>query len=239
MTSADVVVIGGGVNGASIAFNLARLGVRRVVLRAPAPRSGRLGQIGLPRAHALHQRGESRLAWESLKVFRDFDPWWAATAASRRRLRPDRGPRPRRGPARPMWPCSSAWASTPVSSRGKSSARDLARPARRRHRRRGLRARLGIRRSQRHDVRLRGGRAQAGATIETDCEALRIVTEGGRVAGVETSRAGGRCPWWWPSPARGPAGFSIRSGSTSGSRPTASRSRSSAGRRASRAVTRW
>jgi len=27
-----------------------------------------------------------------------------------------------------------------------------------------------------------------GATIETDCEALRIVTEGGRVAGVETSR---------------------------------------------------
>jgi glycine/D-amino acid oxidase-like deaminating enzyme len=32
MTSADVVIIGGGVNGASVAFNLARLGVRRVVL---------------------------------------------------------------------------------------------------------------------------------------------------------------------------------------------------------------
>src|SRR5262249_61700508 len=27
-----------------------------------------------------------------------------------------------------------------------------------------------------------------GASVETDCEALRIVVEGGRVAGVETSR---------------------------------------------------
>ena len=30
MTNADVVVIGGGVNGVSTAFNLASLGVRRV-----------------------------------------------------------------------------------------------------------------------------------------------------------------------------------------------------------------
>jgi len=32
MASADVVVIGGGVNGVSTAFNLARLGVRRVTV---------------------------------------------------------------------------------------------------------------------------------------------------------------------------------------------------------------
>jgi glycine/D-amino acid oxidase-like deaminating enzyme len=44
-------------------------------------------------------------------------------------------------------------------------------------------------------------------------------------------------PWWWPSPARGPASFSIRSASTSGSRPTGSRCRYFAGRKASRAVT--
>src|SRR5437867_2734194 len=74
MTSADVVIIGGGVNGASIAFNLARLGVRRVVLlerrHLGAGASGKSGS--LVRMHYTNE-AESRLAWESLKVFRDFD----------------------------------------------------------------------------------------------------------------------------------------------------------------------
>ena len=74
MTSADVVIIGGGVNGASVAFNLARLGVRRVVLlerrHLGAGASGKSGS--LVRMHYTNE-AESRLAWESLKVFRNFD----------------------------------------------------------------------------------------------------------------------------------------------------------------------
>src|SRR6266545_4656234 len=73
MSSADVVIIGGGVNGASIAFNLARLGVRRVALlerrHLGAGASGKSGS--LVRMHYTNE-AESRLAWESLRVFRDF-----------------------------------------------------------------------------------------------------------------------------------------------------------------------
>ena len=73
MTSADVVVIGGGVNGASTAFHLTGLGVRRVVLlerrQLAAGASGKSG--ALVRMHYTNE-AESRLAWESLKVFRNF-----------------------------------------------------------------------------------------------------------------------------------------------------------------------
>src|SRR6202171_2188332 len=73
MTSADVVIIGGGVNGASTAFNLASLGVKRVtVLERRHLAAGATGKSGsLVRMHYTNE-AESRLAWESLKVFRDF-----------------------------------------------------------------------------------------------------------------------------------------------------------------------
>src|SRR5712692_647930 len=67
MRSADVVVIGGGVNGASAAFNLASLVVERRHLAAGA--SGKSGS--LVRMHYTND-AEARLAFESLKVFRDF-----------------------------------------------------------------------------------------------------------------------------------------------------------------------
>jgi sarcosine oxidase subunit beta len=74
MPSADVVVVGGGVNGASTAFQLARLGVRRVVLverrRLAAGATGKSGS--LVRMHYTNET-ESRLARVSLDVFRDFD----------------------------------------------------------------------------------------------------------------------------------------------------------------------
>src|SRR5262249_35772344 len=75
MTSADVVVIGGGVNGTSTAFNLARLGVKRVtLLERRALAAGATGKSGsLVRMHYTNE-AESRLAWESLKIFRGFDP---------------------------------------------------------------------------------------------------------------------------------------------------------------------
>ena len=73
MRSADVVVIGGGVNGASTAFNLASLGVKRIILverrHLAAGASGKSGS--LVRMHYTND-AEARLAFESLKVFRDF-----------------------------------------------------------------------------------------------------------------------------------------------------------------------
>src|SRR5213596_2949935 len=73
MENADVVIIGGGVNGASTAFNLTSLGVRRViVVERRHLGAGATGKSGsLVRMHYTNE-AESRLAWESLKVFRDF-----------------------------------------------------------------------------------------------------------------------------------------------------------------------
>jgi glycine/D-amino acid oxidase-like deaminating enzyme len=71
--TADVVVIGGGVNGTSTAFHLALLGVRNVVLLERRQlAAGATGKSGaLVRMHYTNEP-ESRLAFESLKVFRNF-----------------------------------------------------------------------------------------------------------------------------------------------------------------------
>src|SRR5262245_23733521 len=73
MTRADVIVIGGGANGASTAFHLASRGVKKVLLlerrQLAAGATGKSGS--LVRMHYTNEP-ESRLAFESLKVFRDF-----------------------------------------------------------------------------------------------------------------------------------------------------------------------
>jgi sarcosine oxidase subunit beta len=70
MTTADVVVIGGGANGTSTAFHLASLGVPRVTLverrHLGAGATGKSGS--LVRMHYTNEI-EARLAHESLKVF--------------------------------------------------------------------------------------------------------------------------------------------------------------------------
>ena len=74
MRTADVVVIGGGVNGASAAFHLTTLGVRDVLLvERRHLAAGATGKSGaLVRMHYTNE-AESRLALESLKIFREFD----------------------------------------------------------------------------------------------------------------------------------------------------------------------
>src|SRR2546427_13136118 len=70
---ADVIVVGGGANGASTAYHLAARGVRRVLLlerrHLGAGATGKSGS--LVRMHYTNE-AESRLAFESLKIFREF-----------------------------------------------------------------------------------------------------------------------------------------------------------------------
>src|SRR5262245_843016 len=73
MKRADVVVVGGGVNGASTAYHLAARGVKNVLLiERKHLAAGATGKSGsLVRMHYTNEP-ESRLAFESLKIFRDF-----------------------------------------------------------------------------------------------------------------------------------------------------------------------
>src|SRR5215203_1692913 len=73
-SSAGVVIIGGGVNGLSTAFQLAKRGVRDiVVLERRHLGSGATGKSGaLVRCHYANVP-EARLTHESLRIFRNWD----------------------------------------------------------------------------------------------------------------------------------------------------------------------
>jgi sarcosine oxidase subunit beta len=189
MTSADVVIIGGGVNGASVAFNLARLGVRRVVLlerrHLGAGASGKSGS--LVRMHYTNE-AESRLAWESLKVFRNFDamvggdcgfeapgfvqivdPAHADALRANVAMQQGLGIDTRLVSRDELTEISPDLRVDDVGAAAYEPGSGFADP-------------------NATTFAFAAAARRLGATIETDCEALRIVTEGGRVAGVETSR---------------------------------------------------
>src|SRR5207247_11411092 len=70
--TADVVVVGGGVNGASIAYALAVRGVNVVLLEKDALASGASGRSSaLVRMHYTNE-WDARLAWASFPTFRDW-----------------------------------------------------------------------------------------------------------------------------------------------------------------------
>jgi sarcosine oxidase, subunit beta len=70
--TADVVVIGGGVNGASIAYALASKGVKGVLVEKGAVASGASGRSSaLVRMHYTNE-WDARLAWASFPVFRHW-----------------------------------------------------------------------------------------------------------------------------------------------------------------------
>ena len=70
--TADVIVVGAGVQGASVAFHLAERGVRVVVLERQSVASGATGRSsGFVRMH-YDLESEARLAWASHGYFRDW-----------------------------------------------------------------------------------------------------------------------------------------------------------------------
>ena len=70
--TADVIIIGGGVQGASLAFHLAARGVRATVFEKQFVGAGATGRSsGLVRMH-YDTEVDSRLAWESFQYFRNW-----------------------------------------------------------------------------------------------------------------------------------------------------------------------
>jgi len=188
MRRADVVVVGGGVNGASTAYHLAARGMKNVLLLERRHLgAGATGKSGaLVRMHYTNE-AESRLALESLKIFRDFrnivggdcgfepigflqivpagyEEALARNVARQQRLgiateaiTPDR--------LRDLLPGArvddigaAAW--EPDSGFADPNATTFA---------------------------FAEAAQRLGVTLETGCEVTRIVTERGRVTGVETS----------------------------------------------------
>src|SRR3954463_783036 len=71
--TADVVVIGAGVQGASLAFHLASRGARVVVVERSVSGAGATGRSsGLVRVY-YDLLAEAKLAWESFQWFRDWE----------------------------------------------------------------------------------------------------------------------------------------------------------------------
>jgi sarcosine oxidase subunit beta len=70
--TADVLIIGGGVQGASLAFHLARRGVKPIVLEKTFVAAGATGRSsGLVRMH-YDTEAAARLAWVSFQYFRNW-----------------------------------------------------------------------------------------------------------------------------------------------------------------------
>ncbi len=71
--TADVIIIGGGIHGASLAFHLAQRGVKPLVLERKFVASGATGRSsGLVRMH-YDMRLESELVWQSFRYFRNWE----------------------------------------------------------------------------------------------------------------------------------------------------------------------
>ena len=71
--TADVIIIGGGIHGASLAFHLGRRRLKALVLEKNVLASGATGRSsGLVRMH-YDLEPESRLAWESFQYFQDWE----------------------------------------------------------------------------------------------------------------------------------------------------------------------
>src|SRR5688572_17544409 len=188
MRSADVVVIGGGCIGASTAFQLTTMGVRKVhLVERRHLAAGATGKSGaLVRMHYTND-AESRLAFESLKIFRDFDGivggrcgfepvgFMQLVGAEYRDALGRNVERQRRlgidtreitlDDARALLPGADL---TNVGAVAYEPGSGFADP---------VATTFAFAEAAR----------RGGATISTHCEAVRVVTEGGRVAGVDTS----------------------------------------------------
>ncbi len=72
-TSSDVIIVGGGINGASIAFNLAKEGLKVILIEKDFIAAGPTGRSSaIIRQHYSHEE-TARMALRSLHIFQNFD----------------------------------------------------------------------------------------------------------------------------------------------------------------------
>jgi sarcosine oxidase subunit beta len=188
MRTADVVVIGGGAIGASTAFHLTSLGVRNVLLvERRHLAAGATGKSGaLVRMHYTNE-AESRLAVESLKIFRDFEGIVGGSCGFEavgflQLVGPEYREALRRNVARQQRLGIGTQELSLEATRALLPGIELT----------GVGAVAyepgsGFADPTATAYAFAAAARRAGATVETHCEALRVVTEGGRVAAVETS----------------------------------------------------
>ena len=189
MRTADVVVIGGGAIGASTAFHLTSLGVRNVLLvERRHLAAGATGKSGaLVRMHYTNET-ESRLAVESLKIFRDFDRIVGASCGFEavgflQLVGPEYREALRRNVARQQRLGIDTHEVSLDDTRALLPGIELA----------GVGAVAyepgsGFADPTATAYAFAAAARRAGATIASHCEALRVVTEAGRVTAVETSQ---------------------------------------------------
>src|SRR5437867_11879449 len=188
MRTADVVVIGGGVNGASTAFHLTTLGVRDVLLLERRHlAAGATGKSGaLVRMHYTNDV-ESRLALESLKVFRDFGAIVGGECGFEpvgfvQLVGPEYRDALRRNVARQQALGIDTREASLDDVRRLLPGVDLA----------GVGAAAwepgsGFADPNATTYAFAEAARRGGATVQTRCEAVRVVVEGGQVMGVETT----------------------------------------------------
>ncbi|HEV8585281.1 MAG TPA: FAD-binding oxidoreductase [Methylomirabilota bacterium] len=188
MRTADVVVIGGGVNGASTAFWLTQLGVRDVLLLERRHlAAGATGKSGaLVRMHYTNE-AETRLALASLQVFRDFEAIVGAPCGFEpvgfvQLVAPEYEGALRRNVMRQQALGVETREVELEDVRRLVPGVDLA----------GVGAAAyepgsGFADPNATAFAFAEAARRGGATIQTHCEALGLVVEGGRVTGVETT----------------------------------------------------
>ena len=209
MRAADVVVIGGGVNGASTAFHLTALGVRDVLLvERRHLGAGATGKSGaLVRMHYTND-AESRLALESLRIFRDFDAVVGGACGFEpvgfvQLVAPEYRDALRRNVARQQALGIDTREVSLDDVRRVLPGVDLA----------GVGAAAyepgsGFADPSATAYAFAAAARRGGATIQTHCEAVRVIVEGGRVAGVETTaRAVVIAAGAWAQPLLAPLGL--------------------------------
>jgi sarcosine oxidase subunit beta len=186
--TADVVVIGGGANGTSTAFHLALLGVRDVVLLERRQlAAGATGKSGaLVRMHYTNE-AESRLAFESLKVFRNFGEIVGGDCGFEgvgfvQLVGPEYAAALRRNVERQRGLGINTREITPAEARERVpglEVGDVGAAA--------WEADSGFADPAATAFAFAEAARVRGARIETGVEALRVLTEGDRVTGVETT----------------------------------------------------
>jgi sarcosine oxidase subunit beta len=211
---ADVIVVGGGANGTSTAYHLAARGVRSVLLlERHHLGAGATGKSGaLVRMHYTNE-AESRLAFESLKIFREFRNIVGGDCGFEpigflQMVAPGLEAALERNVARQQ----RLGIGTQVVSRDRvrdllpgSRVDDIGAAA--------WEPDSGFADPNATTFAFAEAARRLGATIETGCEVTRVVTERGRVVGVETSR--GRvdadtvvlAPGAWAAPLLKPLGL--------------------------------